>query len=352
MALHHMSWTEVLTEAVMQKVHRGVADPDQAWILGELIRYLEHPRSGALEFEDMGPSWVTLRDAVASGTLRPNDRAAAEVAGRWDQLLRYTCLRLGRQLGIEVQPVVSRKEATDPGARVQSLVGSLVTKGALESAIRIPNTVGLISVTADLRGGRVFASVDVEAPREGRDQTRVNWLLRQLKDAPETLRIDVFALHSRGATKSELLRTARTDPRLLIDARRREVRSFRLTLASLMGSKRGLGRGSFIGSVLDLLDSFYGSTVQALKPWTAAPPKMRPAPEAEPEESMASSLVSTSLSSQDEAEPLATEENDSLAPAGSLESSPTLLNGVQGANGAERLQPTVNVGIGGPVTSE
>ena len=47
-ALHHLSWTQVLTEAVMQKEHRGVADPDQAWILGELIRYLEHPRSGAM----------------------------------------------------------------------------------------------------------------------------------------------------------------------------------------------------------------------------------------------------------------------------------------------------------------
>lgn len=41
-ALHHYSWSQVLFEAVMQKEHRGVADPDQAWILGELIRYLEH----------------------------------------------------------------------------------------------------------------------------------------------------------------------------------------------------------------------------------------------------------------------------------------------------------------------
>jgi hypothetical protein len=29
-AIHHLSWTQVLTEAVMQKVHRGVGDPDQA----------------------------------------------------------------------------------------------------------------------------------------------------------------------------------------------------------------------------------------------------------------------------------------------------------------------------------
>jgi hypothetical protein len=54
--LHHLAWSEVLSTAVLEKEHRGVANPDQAYILGELIRYLEHPRSGALEFEDMGTS--------------------------------------------------------------------------------------------------------------------------------------------------------------------------------------------------------------------------------------------------------------------------------------------------------
>ena len=42
-ALHHLSWAEILTIAVQHRVHRGISDPDQAWILGELIRYLEHP---------------------------------------------------------------------------------------------------------------------------------------------------------------------------------------------------------------------------------------------------------------------------------------------------------------------
>jgi|GEM_PF-6119848 len=69
--------------AVMQKEYRGIADPDQAWVLGELIRYLEHPRSGALEFSDMGPSWVPLRDAVSAGTLRHR-----RSAGRQDYLPR------------------------------------------------------------------------------------------------------------------------------------------------------------------------------------------------------------------------------------------------------------------------
>ena len=204
-AIHHLSWTQVLTEAVMQKVHRGVADPDQAWILGELIRYLEHPRSGALEFEDMGSSWVTVRDAVAAGTLRANDRTAAEVASRWDQLIRYACLHLGRQLGIEVQPALSRRELADPAVRAHALVESLANRGVLDGALRIPNAVGPVTLTADLRAGRVFASVDIDAPGEGRPQTRINWLLRQLKDAPDTLRVDCFARHARGASTSELV---------------------------------------------------------------------------------------------------------------------------------------------------
>jgi hypothetical protein len=131
-ALHHLPWSQVLAEAVIQKEHRGVADPDQAWILGELIRYLEHPRSGALEFEDMGASWVPVRDGIRAGTLRPSDKGAAEVAARFDALLRFASLRLGRSLGTEVVPVVSRKEAAEPTLRTAALVETLV-KEALRS---------------------------------------------------------------------------------------------------------------------------------------------------------------------------------------------------------------------------
>ena len=32
----------------------------------ELIRYLEHPKSGALDFSDMSSSWVPVREALAA----------------------------------------------------------------------------------------------------------------------------------------------------------------------------------------------------------------------------------------------------------------------------------------------
>jgi hypothetical protein len=63
-AIHHWSWVRVLTEAEVQKQFRGVRDPDQAYLLDELIRYLSDPRSGVVQFNDMGPGWTKVRDGA------------------------------------------------------------------------------------------------------------------------------------------------------------------------------------------------------------------------------------------------------------------------------------------------
>ncbi|WP_203433700.1 hypothetical protein [Jiangella asiatica] len=302
-ALQHLSWTNVLTEAVMQKEFRGVADPDQAWILGELIRYLEHPRSGALEFDDMGESWVATRNAVAAGTLRPTDKGVSEVTNRFDALLRFASLRLGRQLGTEVTPVLSRKELADPSLRTQALLGSLVEHGTLTGAIRIPDTVGELVLTADLHASRITCHVDIDAPREGRPTTRVNWLVRQLKNAPDDLRVEAFVAHGRGVGAAELLVAVRENPSVLVADPAKELRSFRVAKSSPMGLKRGRGRGTFIDAVLGAVDAFYGEVMQHLKAWSAAPPRLRPEPEpGDHRPHVPAALVSTALSSQDGAQ--------------------------------------------------
>lgn len=299
-SLHHLSWTQVLSEAVLQKVHRGISDPEQAYILGELIRYLEHPRSGALEFDDMGSSWTSVREAVSRRTLRISDRGATEVANRWEQLGRYACLRLGRQLGTEVQPIYSRRELNDPALRAQTVLDRLVSDGILQTALRIPHAASPVTVTADLRASEVYASIEVESPREGRNTTRINWLTRQLKNAPDELRVEAFAQYSRGPGAAELLKTVRETPQVLVVDPQRELRSFRLTLSAPLGGKRGRGRGSFIDSVLHTVDRFYGEVVQGVKPWSAPPPKLRPAAEdSPPQPGVPQALVSTAYSSQD-----------------------------------------------------
>jgi hypothetical protein len=298
-ALHHLPWTEVLTRAVIQKEYRGVADPDQAWILGELIRYLEHPRSGAMEFSDMGPAWVPVRDSVAAGTLRANDAVVSEIASRFDALIRYTCLRLGRRLGAEVTPALNRRELADPAQRSQALVAQLVSTGTVTGSVKIPGAIGVLHVTADLRAAQVICHIDVDAPRTGRPTTRVNWLVRQLNDAPDITRVEAFAMHARGAGTADLLRRVREDASVLISDPTRELRAFRIAQSTPAGSKRGTGRGAFIDSVLSATDDFYEQVIQNLKPWLPAPPRLRSADDVQPTEPVPTNLISTAISSQD-----------------------------------------------------
>lgn len=298
-SVHHYSWTEILSHAVLQRQFRGVADPDQSWILGELIRYLEHPKSGAMEFEDMGPSWVPLREAVASGTLRSNDKTATDVALRFDALLRFASLRLGRQLGTEVVPVLTRSESDNPALRTSALAGRLVADGVLTGELRIPNAVSPLRVSADLRASKVTCSFEIDAPREGRPLTRINWLLRQLKAAPDTTRIEASVLRSRVAT-AELLRDLRDAPAKLVGDPAKELKSFTVASTFPMGTKRGTGRGGFIDSVLNAVETTYETIGQSLKPWSAAPPRLRSQEDVEVDLTVDAALVSTALSSVDE----------------------------------------------------
>lgn len=298
-AMHHLSWTEVLAGAVMQKEFRGVADPDQAWILGELIRYLEHPKSGAVEFTDMGPSWVPVREAVSSGTLRKSDKDAAQVAGRFDALLRYGTLKLGQRLGADVTQVMSKAEVANPALRVAAVTDMLVNEGKMVGAIRIPNAVSPLTLTVDIRAAQVTCSFSTQAPAEGRPTTRVNWLLRQLKDAPDNLRVEAFAARQRGGT-AELLGAVREDPSLLVVDPSKEIKSFTITYIGKMGGNRLAGRSGFIDSAMDAMFVAYDLIGQRLKDWSAAPPRLRKPEDVVVDERVAKDIPSAALSSQDD----------------------------------------------------
>lgn len=311
-ALHHLSWAEVVSAAVIQRVHSGVSDPEQAWILAELIRYMQHPRSGAIDFSDMGAAWVPAREAISAGTLRASDKGISDVASRWDQLLRFAALRLERELGSGVQVALSRKEQADPSLRAAYLVNDLAQRGCLTGSLRIPNTVGELLIEADLRTNRCTISVDVPAPAEGRALTRVNWLLRQMSDAPPAIRVDAFAHMARTST-SELLSAVRLNPSILTPDPKAELRRFRLSAASQLGAKRGIGRGSFIDSVLGAIDGFYETVLQALRPWVPKAPQLPKSGSAVADAGIDTTVLPEEQLTERVADELFTEQSDSPA---------------------------------------
>jgi hypothetical protein len=95
----------------------------------------------------------------------------------------------------------------------------------------------------------------------------------------------------------------RDDPARLIADPTKELRAFRIAQVTSAGTKRGAGRGSFIDSVLAAIDDFYEQVLQSLKPWSPAPPRLRPTDEPASAEPVSSSLIATAISSQDGPEP-------------------------------------------------
>jgi hypothetical protein len=272
--MYHLSWWRIVTEAVLQHRFRGISDPDQAWILGELIAYLDHEHAGAGGFQDMGERWVNVRERARQGTLRSTDSEVRVIAERWEHFLEYIALGLSQDLGRDVAVARGRKQKTSE--RVDGLVQLLVANGELSGALRVPDTIAAVDLHADLRARQVVTSATFNAPPETRPLTRVNWLLRQLKDAPPDLRINATFASTREPTSS-LLGDAREQPRRLLHPAdpRRDPKTFTVALSRPMGMKRGKGHGSFVRETRRHVLDFYALVMQDLEAWQPRPPQLR-----------------------------------------------------------------------------
>jgi hypothetical protein len=153
----------------------------------------------------------------------------------------------------------------------------LASEGVLQSSFKVPDAVGPISVEANLQSSQVTTSVEIEAPRDVKTpRGSVGWLLRQLKDAPDDLRIDVKFSNIRE-TRSELLRDARdAKERLLLSGdSKRQPRAFVLARTQSMGRKAGRGDGSFANETRKQAMAFYRDLVQEIHAPRPEAPKIR-----------------------------------------------------------------------------
>lgn len=291
-ALIHLSWSEIMHEIRMLLAHHPFSEPMPLWILAELLRYLEHPRSGTMAFHDMGAMWVPAREAVAAGTLRSGDRKTESVVLGWHRLVRQLALGLTARLGVPVKQVLPRRLLSDPDLRNKETALRLADTGVLTATFKVPGAAGPITVSADLRTTRIRTSIDVIAPQEGPFPRRVSWLTRQLRDASDALLIEAH-FDPRPDTTCERLMDIRDHPGSLIPGREWEPSAFTVSKVQPMGTKRSGAKGSFVSSVTLALDSFYAEVVENLRPWTPPAPQLPsvdlPADEPEMEEFAATS---------------------------------------------------------------
>lgn len=283
----HYSWVRLISLAVMEKEVRGIEDPEQMWILGELIKYLEHENSGALDFTDMGPSWTPVLDAVRTDLVRKDDEDVVDVASKFDALIRYICLKLGQRLGVEVLPQLSRKERENPDERTRHLADELANSHAMSARIRIPGAVADLQIKCDLRAKQTTTFAEIPASGHARNQTRVNWLLRPID---ETLKDVVIHAHAARKSHAATIGEFREDPGEALPNNFPSISKFSVSQVHSLGlQKTTAGKSSFITSVVTAIDDFYISILQPQRTWSPPAPKYRrPARDADDREEFTS----------------------------------------------------------------
>ncbi|AYG83567.1 General stress protein 16U [Streptomyces hundungensis] len=264
-ALWHLSWAEVTHQAQLLIRHEGVRNEAHAWLLQELLHYLQHDNSGCHGFQNMGPAWVPVRNGIDEETLSPDDPRAVQVVESWERLIRQVCLRLGGELGTKVVPVQRAKRGTDPQSRRAELASRLCVDGQLRAEIRIEGTPGILGVVADLRMGRLRTSIEIAAPEQGYPLSWVKRLMKQLGEAPADLHVQTL-LGGETVGPRGTLEKLRPEPGDLLPKGSERITGFRLSLSKGVGSTRGNAETGFIRGVDAAVDLFHSGVVTHLEP--------------------------------------------------------------------------------------
>ncbi|MFJ3187056.1 TerD family protein [Streptomyces halstedii] len=274
-ALWHLSWAEVAHQAQMLIRHEGVGNASHAWLLRELLHYLQHEHSGCHGFQNMGAAWVPVRKAIDDETLSQGDPRATEVIESWERLVRQVCLGLGGELGHKVLPVQRAKRGTDPRARRATLADQLCSQGRLHSELRIEGTPGILAITADLRTRKLRTSIEVPTAEGGYPLSRAKRLIRQLAAAPADLHIETLVEGGTGPRGT--LERLRPEPADILPKDGAEISGFRLSLFKGMGNGRGNAETGFIRSVDEAVDRFHTHVIAHLETRGTRRPAAEPA---------------------------------------------------------------------------
>ena len=285
--LFHFSWLSLLSKAAIMSEAKTLADREQAIVLRELVRYLDHPYSGVSPMTAMNPEWKELCNHVQQGAvLKKSSPEVEKTAVAWQQLLRYLSLELSMATNSRVEVALSRAHSKDPTALLQADMDELASKATLSGALSVPHAAGPIVICADMMRKVLTLSMHVNAPE---DKTRatasVNWLTRQLKNLAESDLL-IKAIWPGKTTDTQCpLKAALEDPAVLVpDGMKGIPKAFVVIRVIDLGAKFK-GQKVFVESATAAVPAFYRDAGQNLTRWVAPPPKTKNEASKEPDDS-------------------------------------------------------------------
>ena len=281
--LYHFSWLSLKSKAVLLTSTKSIEDPEQAYILSELVRYLDHDSSGIMALNRMPALWKELCSAVQNGvTLNKNSDYLTDSVSGWHQLLRHLSLNLSVAIGQPVSINLTRQREKDAEFNFLEDCSDLVKESCLKAEFNIPNAASRLVLSADVLRKVINVSMKLEAPKDkSRASASINWLTRQLKGTShENLSIRAFWPKRIPETMASL-DAALENPAVLIPPNVSELPKYFEVVRVVDLGARFKGAKTFVEDISIHFPKFYNDAGQHLTKWVARAPKIK---EKEPEE--------------------------------------------------------------------
>ncbi len=275
--LYHFSWLSLKSMAVLLTSNKGVDDPEQAYILSELVRYLDHDSSGISALSKMPSNWKDVCNRVQQGaTLNKNSDIVENSVSGWHQLLRYLSLNLSMSIGQPVSIVLTRSRDKNPDLNFSEDCSFLSKECSLSAEFDIPNAASKLLFTADFLRRTINISMKLEAPKDkSRATASINWITRQLKDRGlGTVLIRAY-WPKRIQMTSVSLEKAIENPASLIPPNTSELPVFLEVVRVIDLAARFKGAKTFVEEVSKEFPDFYEDVGQHLTKWVAKAPKVK-----------------------------------------------------------------------------
>ena len=275
--LLHFSWLSLKSTAAILVNEKGIADPDQAYIMSEVVRYLDSESSGVTVFSRMPPSWKDLCSAIQNGaTISKDADMIVESVGAWHQLLRQLSLDLSIAIGEPVKINLTRENKKDPESLLIQESAALKDTRCLDTELIIPNAASRLKVVADIARKVVFVSMKLDAPKDRKRATAsINWLLRQLKNKEvENLSIRAYWPRRMGTTIKPL-EAVRENPAILVPKGNDVVPTALEVCRVIDLGARFKGAKTFVEDISGVILSFYHDAGQELTNWVAKAPTIK-----------------------------------------------------------------------------
>lgn len=275
--LYHFSWLSLKSKAVLLTGMRGVDDPEQAYILSELVRYLDHESSGITSLTKMPTLWKDLCNSIQNGTsLNKNTESVVESVSGWHQLLRHLSLNLSMAIGQLVDISLSRAREKDAELNFQKDCAYLSKEYSANAAFNIPNAASRLELTADFMRKTINLSMRLDAPKDKAKATAcINWFTRQFKGKSYKA-ISVRAYWPKRIPMTmATLENAIDNPSLLIPENVKDLPTYLEVVRVIDLGARFKGAKTFVEDVSKEFPRFYHDVGQHLDKWVAKAPKIK-----------------------------------------------------------------------------